>query len=296
MRLNRRQFLQVLGTWPWMAGSSAPLSPPAQAAGPQTALRIALVADAHLTGTGRPNDNTTRLLEVIQEINACDPPVDLLIFAGDLTADGELASLELGRELLKQSKCPALPLPGETDCQGAGLTRWFRLFGPPRFAFSWHHCHFLGCDLEPPASQGSFRLEAERRRWLQERLRGLPPDEPLFLITHAPLYRLYRPWGWWTDGSEALWPRLAARSRTYLLHGHVHQPLLLTQGPFCFQGLAPICWSYPDPRQGVSAPAGQGMPAAAGGCGWQLLEVAAGGAVRLQLRLRDPAPTDALGS
>lgn len=275
--LSRRRFLQLLAAWPLTAVCVRPFvpaePPPAAAA---AGLRLALLADAHLAGPDPEQPAAKNFRAALEEIATCQPPVDLVVFLGDLTAAGQPGALALGRDLLTASRRPWAIIPGEADVQGDSGREWRRRFGQERWSFAWQGVQLLGCDLTP-ASAGGFFLTPDRRDWLLSRLAQLPPDTPALVFTHAPLFRLYRPWGWWTEGSEPVLAVLRQRPRTYLFHGHLHQHLAISGLGLPCVGIPALSWPYPDFRQGPPcAPLPAPMPGRAG-CGWLLVTLTATG-------------------
>ena len=67
----------------------------------QKGLKIALLADAHLPSANPENVAAKNLLAAVEEINAQNPPVDMVFFAGDLTDKGDKKAFELGRNIFQ---------------------------------------------------------------------------------------------------------------------------------------------------------------------------------------------------
>ena len=115
------------------------------------------------------------------------------------------------------------------------------------FSFAHQGVHFCGCNtniFNPTTGTIDFHFSPELHRGLALELAAISPDTPLLIFSHAPLYRLFQPWQWWTEDSESLYNLLEPRKNVYLLHGHVHQNITL-QLPesdlsgTAFHGLAP---------------------------------------------------------
>ena len=283
--LSRRRFLQqigagmAVGALEWSLGVN-PLAAGPMPNGPDRAMRLALLGDAHLScgPEGRPAiDN---LLAAVAEINNVQPPVDLVFFLGDLADGADLRALAVGQEILANVSAPCWLLPGDhdpaavaSDCHG-GL-----------FSFTWQGVHFCGLDSRsglPSRSGPRFHLGQPSLRWLAGEIKGLPPENPLIILSHAPLYPLFRPWQWWTAGAEALTSLLRPQSLVLLLHGHVHQHIGMQMDNLIFQGVRSTAWSLPDVH--VGTPAGRPRPGSMmgrAGCGWLLLTVGQGGEVTM---------------
>ena len=279
--INRRTFLQQVGAgmaagaagwslaanplWAWPAHSGS--NPP---------VRIALLADGHLRRGPAGTAAVDHLLAAVSEINAIAPPIDVVFYLGDLTAEPDPRALALGQEILDTLAAPCWLLPGEHDPWPAAASHRTHHHGG-LFSFTWRGVHFCGLDTRSgrrPGAEPQFHLTPPTRQWLAEEIQGLPPDMPLLIFTHAPLYTLYRPWQWYTAAAESLPALLRLRPQVLLLHGHIHQHLGLRLGNLWFQGVRSTAWSLPDVHVGTTAarPCPPG-PRGRAGCGWLLLSV-----------------------
>jgi len=274
--MRRREFLlTVLGgvaagwlgpPWPALAGPMP--TPPAAAPG----LRLALLADAHLEGGNPSHPRARALAQCVTHINSLNPAPDLAVFLGDLAHAGDADALALGRELLHELCVPLRLLRGEHDGHGP----WRSLFGEAHFAESHRGVHLLGVDTAlPRAGAPAFRVGPGQRRRLRQELSGLDPDTPVVILSHAPLYQMYRPWRFWTADAGEVQALLAPFTRVVLLHGHVHRDLRLCHARLVFQGLPATSWALPDVRQGTpGGPLPCPTRAAGGpGCGWSVLTI-----------------------
>ena len=113
---SRRQFLKQFGLgvaagamgWPNIFDQFA-----MPAHGPNT-IKIALLADSHLPDASPGTIAARNLMTAVEEINAQQPPVDLVFFAGDLTDNGDNGAMELGKYILSGLDAPCWLLPGGT--------------------------------------------------------------------------------------------------------------------------------------------------------------------------------------
>ncbi len=57
--------------------------------------------------------------------------------------------------------------------------------------------------------------------WLAPTCASWQPATPVVVLTHRPLFELYKPWGWWTpDGDKAL--ELLKPFKATVFYGHIH--------------------------------------------------------------------------
>lgn len=285
---TRRQFLKQLGLGMaagaagWHVRPSPLLGWPLPGAD-ATNLRVALLADAHLPDGNANAVPARNLMAAVAAINAQEPPVDLVFLAGDLTDQGGTEALFLGKAILSALHAPVWLVPGEKDRLAASGPLWEELFGDSTFSFSYQGAHFCGLNtvtLAPAAGEGFFQVKPQQYRWLAQELRHISLCSPLFLISHAPLYRLFQPWQWWTEQAESLYELLASRQNVLLLHGHVHQNVRLQYQNLTFQGLRATAWPLPDVRMGLTNYQ-PGQLAGKTGCGWMLLTINGNGAVQI---------------
>jgi hypothetical protein len=285
--MERREFLRRLtlglaagwvgGRWWWPASARA--GPPG--------LRLALLADAHLLDGDARRAPARALARAVAEIRSLRPAPDLVLFAGDLAHDGNPRALAMGREILTDLPGSLVAVRGEGD----GAAAWIRLFGEDRFSRSYPGFHLLGLHTALTASpQGPvFEVGKEQRGWLAGELARLDPATPLVVLSHAPLDKIFRPWGQWTrDGSQVM-GLLSRFPRVYCFHGHVHRAADSFQlaafshdlmGPdnlFLTENRKPqtenhplpaTAWPLPSPLQGTPAAPGPGLGPQ--GCGWGL--------------------------
>lgn len=289
--LNRRQFLKQVGLGAVVGALGWPGPPPTAWGQPmpmgRQTVRVALLADPHLPNADPKTAAARSFLGAVEEIKAMSPPVDMVLLAGDLSDNGGAGALGLGREILEASGRPYWATPGEKD-MAAGRS-WRKYFGTGTFCFWQQGVQFGGLETtaaQTTAGRAVFSLEPAQISWLAAALRQGPPEAPLVLLTHGPLYDLFRPWEWWTAGAAALHDLLGQRQRVLLVHGHVHQNIPMVGGHLTFQGLRSTAWPWPEVQMGT--PAALPEPGIIGrqtGCGWHLLTIDAQGGARLEDRL-----------
>jgi Icc protein len=305
--MERREFLRLLGWGLAATWSGARLSAPRAAlAGPGTGLRLALLADAHLVDGREGRPEAVHLARAVAEIRGLKPAPDLVCFAGDLAHGADPRALALGREILSDLPAPFFPLLGEGDGLPEDAAAWRHHFGEPWFAAAVSgkgpeqpplgpprhlpRLQVLGLHAAwcPGPAGGGFYVGESGRRWVARQLALLDPGQPLILLSHAPLARLFHPWQQWTGDAPELVRLFSQFSRVCAVHGHVHNSGTRGQGsevrggpnldsypaklnseitnPILHQGLPATAWPRPDARQGTPAALRPGLGPR--GCGW----------------------------
>ncbi|HAY23314.1 MAG TPA: hypothetical protein DCY27_14355 [Desulfobacterales bacterium] len=286
--MDRRLFLKHLGFC--LAANaigipltSGPSGAPAQDESSATTFKVAFLADAHLPD-GKPDSIAARHLALaVEEINGQEPPVDLVFFGGDLTHDGNPKALSLAKEFFSSLRPPVWLLPGEKDYPIASGSLWTEIFGRSTFSFIHKGVHFIGLNtvhFGQKAGSGLFQISHPQHHWLAAELAETPCELPLIIVSHAPLYRLFHPWQWWTEGAETVHDLLQARQRVILLHGHVHQHIGLEHKNLQFLGVRSTAWPLPDVRLGVPQKQREATASDRTGCGWLLLTISSDGAIK----------------
>lgn len=289
--MNRREFLLKLGEGVAAGWAVAQLSPlnlgAVTPAWGESLLRVAYLADTHLVDGDYRRPQARALARAVAEIKALDPKPDLIFFGGDLTHQGNPDGLALGKGLLADLPAPVLLVMGEQDGYGQQGERWVELFGKPYFSFDYQGVHFFGLHTAWGADENGgriFRIEANQLQWLRNELTPLPYSTPLVVFSHAPLYKLYKPWHFWTEDAEAVQALLSPFEQVTLVHGHVHQDVRIQYAGLSFQGMRATAWPLPDVRQGIPFPARAlqtELDSNGQGCGWGLLTITAGGQVAM---------------
>jgi Icc protein len=305
--MERRKFLHLLGLGlaaGWVGGRIS--WPRTSQAGEEmeTGWRLALLADAHLRDGDDRRPEAQALARAVSEIRALKPAPDLTLFAGDLAHQADPRALALGKEILSDLPGPLFPVMGEGDGLPEAAAPWRRLFGDPWF------CQTLPKpeDREPqtvlqvlglhaawcpgPGGPG-FYLGAAGRRRLARELACLDPGQPLLVLSHAPLTRIFRPWQQWTGDADLIMPWLSRFSSVLLVHGHIHRSgsrhpagapyelggLDLEEGTKNQKrktnhqlSLPATAWPLPSPLLGTPADLRPGL--GPHGCGWGLVSIA----------------------
>jgi len=284
-RLDRRSFLKVstgavgaavaagVGV---TAHSFIPVSVAHAQAGKnkKESFRFAYISDSHLYKR-ELNDRFVRsLLRAVDDVNAMNPQPDFVLYGGDLAQLGQREELDLGAEILKGLKAPVKMMVGEHDWYFDMGARWRELFGEPMYSFDHKGVHFAVLNsvveedfwtqrgLAPMermrtvagldnGKQNPFTVGQAGRDWLKADLAKVPKKTPLVVFSHSPLYKLYKPWNFWTDDAEQVQALLKPFSNVTVIHGHTHQVLTNRLGNINFHGLLSTAWPWPYAPQGL---------------------------------------------
>jgi 3',5'-cyclic AMP phosphodiesterase CpdA len=276
--LDRRSFLKVSAAAAAAVAAKGLVHPrsfqPVAVAGEGPLFRFAYISDSHLYKQ-TVNDRFVRaLLRAVDDVNAMDPQPDFVFYGGDLAQLGDPAELELGAQILKSLKAPVRMMVGEHDWYLDLGEKWRALFGPDVYSFDHKgvHCVVLNSVQEKdfwtarkltPAQrmqtvagldngvQSPFEVGEAQREWLKKDLEKLADDTKLVVFSHSPLYKLYKPWNFWTDDAEQVQAILARFKTVVVIHGHTHQVLTNRIGNIHFHGLLSTAWPWPYAPQGL---------------------------------------------
>lgn len=162
--------------------------------------------------------------KVIGAINALSRQPDFIAFTGDMTHTTDNPKERRRRMADMRDMIGALKVkdmrfvPGDHDAQKDRGEAYQEFFGKLHYTFDHKGYHFVVLDntSDPDQKLGDAQLA-----WLAADLRQLAPATPVVVLTHRPLFDLYKPWGWWTpDGDKAL--DLLKPFKTTVFYGHIH--------------------------------------------------------------------------
>ena len=283
-RLPRRGFFEVMG-----ASAAALLAkgllPPhsfqlvevAHAAAPpgvSPKFSFAYISDTHLYSP-KINDQFIRAaLKAVDDVNRLDPQPDFVLFGGDLAQLGQKEELDIGREILKGLKAPVRMMVGEHDWYLDMGETWKSYFGAPTYSFDHKGVHFsvlmsvmekdfwTAKGLTPMermktvagldnSNQSAFEVGGEQRAWLKADLAKVDKKTPLVIFSHSPLYKMYRPWNFWTDDADEVQALLRPFDTVTVIHGHTHQLLTNRIGNIDFHGVLSTAWPWPYAPEGL---------------------------------------------
>jgi 3',5'-cyclic AMP phosphodiesterase CpdA len=236
--------------------------------------RFAYVSDSHLYERKVNDRFVNALLRAVDDVNALDPQPDFVLFGGDLAQLGQAGELELGAQILKNLKAPVRMMVGEHDWFLDMGEKWRALFGKDVYSFEHKgvHCVVLNSILQEDfwtkrglqpmermkivagldnGIQSRFQVGEEQRKWLAEDLAKVPATTPVIVFSHSPLYKLYRPWNFWTDDAEQVQALLKKFQKVTVFHGHTHQVLTNRIGNIHFHGFLSTAWPWPYAPEGL---------------------------------------------
>jgi len=197
-----------------------------------------------------------------------DPQPDFVLFGGDLAQLGKPGELSLGKQLLDEVRAPLKMIVGEHDWYLDLGDKWRELFGPDHYSFDHKGVHFvvLNSVVEKDfwtekgytpeermaivaglddSRQSPFEVGEAQRDWLRSDLEQVNRKTPIVVFSHSPLYKLYRPWNFWTDDAEEVQALLRRFKTVTVIHGHTHQLLTNRIRNIHFHGLLSTAWPWP---------------------------------------------------
>jgi 3',5'-cyclic AMP phosphodiesterase CpdA len=241
------------------------LSAAALSAAPAQPLRIALVADPHIT-RGTAEDQAQykgRFDRVIASVN--DAKVDLVLIAGDLTQGGKPEDIGDFQAQIKGFQTPVWVAPGNHDVgdkhmpgKKGGVTTarvnaYEAAYGPSFWSRNFQGIRVIGVNSSLLGS--GLPAEADQWAFLEKEL-DPANTMPTLLVMHYPLF-LHTPdepgGGYWNVEPE---PRarllgLIMRSKSVraVLTGHLHRSIAAQIGDVFFYTTPPVSFGIPRGRQ-----------------------------------------------
>ncbi len=235
---------------------------------------FAYISDSHLYDKTVNDRFVNALMRAVDDVNAMDPQPDFVFYGGDLAQLGQPRELELGAQILKSVKAPLRMMVGEHDWYLDLGEKWKSLFGASTYSFEHKgvHCVVLNSVVEKDfwtarkltpmqrmrtvagldnAGQSAFSVGDVQRAWLTDDLKAVSSDTPLIVFSHSPLYKLYRPWNFWTEDAEQVQDILKRFKSVVVFHGHTHQMLTNRIGNIHFHGFLSTAWPWPYAPEGL---------------------------------------------
>ncbi len=282
---DRRHFLKVSAKFAAMAAAAGVVQPHSfqlvkvahaatSGAAADIAFRFAYVSDTHLYARGMNHRFARAAVKAVEDVNALDPQPDFVLFGGDLAQLGRPDELDLGHQIIKEIKAPVKMMVGEHDWYLDMGEKWREMFGPGHYSFEHKEVHFVvlnsvvekdfwtakGYKPEERMAivaglddnrQSPFEVGEEQRDWLRQDLAKVDKNTPVVVFSHSPLYKLYKPWNFWTDDAEQVQELLKPFDTVSVIHGHTHQLLTNRIGNIHFHGMLSTAWPWPYAPEGL---------------------------------------------
>ena len=149
---------------------------------------FALLTDTHISSSNpRPMEDLQRSIADINQ----NPNIEFVVVTGDLTENGDRASIEAIKAALDQLRVPYYAASGnhETTWSESGVMDFTRVFGDSRFAFSHNGMYFIGFNSGPVIRMADGHVAPQDIAWLKHNLDSVSKagDAPIFVFTHYPL-------------------------------------------------------------------------------------------------------------
>lgn len=182
----------------------------------QSCFRFAHLTDLHIS----PNNAqpTEDLLRSVAQLNATDG-LDFVIVTGDLTEEGDRASLEKVKSCLDLLKMPHYTVLGnhETKWSESGCTAFAEIFGAERFKLEHKGFLFLGFNSGPLMRMAYGHVVPQDIRWMEEEMKKAGKEQKVILATHYPMM----------EGDVDNWYQVTDAVRPYnvrlFIGGHYHR-------------------------------------------------------------------------
>lgn len=180
--------------------------------------RFALLTDLHVSGDSLAYNDLRKSVEQINKTK----DIDFVIVSGDVTEEGDRASLKRVKSLLDLLKMKYYITSGnhETKWSESGATDFGHIFGSDRFKFEYNGILFLGFNSGPVIRMADGHVSPQDISWMKKELATFGKDKPVILVTHYPLQ----------EGDVDNWYDVTDAVRPYniraFLGGHYHRNLL----------------------------------------------------------------------
>ncbi|MFI3296671.1 MAG: PQQ-binding-like beta-propeller repeat protein [bacterium] len=164
---------------------------------------------------------TNNLKEAVEEVNN-NSHIAFVVVTGDVTHNGDLASLKLAKSIFDKLKCPYFVVPGNHDTRMTeqGGTEFSKVFGNDRFRFQFNGFLFVGFDSSPVFAETNGHIAPQDIVWVKRQLKNVGKKTPVILFTHYPL----------KTGDVDNWYNLTDDVRKYniqaIVGGHYHRNMV----------------------------------------------------------------------
>jgi 3',5'-cyclic AMP phosphodiesterase CpdA len=271
--ISRRSFLKTAAAF--AATSALPLKFVDVCWGKEESEKFtfAVISDAHLTqvkGTEFVKNFDQGLQQAVAQVGLMWPQPDFIVFGGDLAQLGKKEEIDHGLEILSKIEVPIRFVIGEHDYYLDLGQYWQEKVSKLYYSFDHKGVHFVTLNSiltyedwikkwKDPAErmrqmarldnpQGSpFMVGEEQINWLKNDLSKVNPNTPVVVLSHSPIYKVFKPWNFWTDDAEKVQALLKPFKTMTVLHGHVHQIMYNQIGNITYHAWMSTAWPWPYP-------------------------------------------------
>lgn len=180
--------------------------------------RFALITDLHIQMQNQqPAEDLTN---AISDINL-RKDIDFVVIAGDVTENGDKASLTEAKRIISKLNIPWYITFGnhEMKWSESGATDYLKIFGDDKFSFTHKGYCFIGFSTGPVIKMGDGHVAPQDIEWVSKKLEQ--NTLPVIAVTHYPLQ----------TGDVDNWYDMTDVLRKFntqaILNGHYHRNALL---------------------------------------------------------------------
>lgn len=175
---------------------------------------FALITDTHISSSETSVEDLENTVRSINDNRA----IEFVVVAGDITEEGDRASMEKAKQILDQLNVEYYITSGnhETKWSESGVTDFEKVFSSDRFEFSSDSIYFIGFNSGPVIRMMDGHVGKQDILWMQQKLDSVGSKMPVIVVTHYPL----------KDGDVDNWYQVTDLLRNYnvkaILNGHYH--------------------------------------------------------------------------
>lgn len=273
-KISRRSFIKKAGAAVVAASLPLNLVEISWAKESDKNFTFAYVSDSHLThikGTEFVRNFDQGLKKAVTEVNFMFPKPDFVVFGGDLAQLGKREEVDHGLEIMSSIRYPIKWVVGEHDYYLDLGKYWEEKVSKLYYSFDHKGVHFVVLNsiltyddwmykrwATPEERMGNmarldnpegspFMVRDQQINWMKKDLSSVKKDTPIIVMSHSPLYKIFKPWNFWTEDSEKVQEILKPFKQVTVLHGHVHQIMYNKIGNVSFQAMMSTAWPWPYP-------------------------------------------------
>lgn len=150
-----------------------------------SAFAYAIIANPEIDATDTVGN---RLAQAINELNKM-PKIAFVVLLGNITRDGQPASMEAAKSILRNLTVPYYALPGNRDLshKESGGTDFKRIFGDDKFRANINGLFFIGLNTGTIADTANGHLLPQNSLWLRNQLKNVGKKISVYLFTSNAL-------------------------------------------------------------------------------------------------------------